>query len=400
MPRFVLDSGKRVLTVRIDNDIVDNSDMYGWYFGGITPEEIDGGIDAYRGQFDTVIPLINSNGGSVTAGMAIRNSFIRLAQEGVSVEPVITGVAASIASVIALCGKKPKCYDGSYLMIHNPYTMTVGDAQELRNTADTLEKMRDDLISIYVKSSTMDVVDVKDSMDKETWFSFGDMVTLGFGVPAPVVVGAMNSSVNYFKSPFFDKLKSVPKDITNRALDVENKHVANKHVASNVSTDNNMNTTSLPVAGKKGESMSKLIDFLNANPDAKAEHDQAIASASGTAEVPTDSEAPAEVPTDAGKGNFKARAKGILNSSVYGSAIKALATDVLCGDADVSALNAAVASYDATMEALNSNNAQALTNGTKETPAGSDPIVPVNSGKIETPEQFEAYMNSRYKKVN
>jgi len=211
----------------------------------------------------------------------------------------------------------------------------------------------------------------------------------------------MNSSVNYFKSPFFDKLKSVPKDITKKAIDqarLEPRDVRNR--SGDLLRDSDNNTTNLPVAGKKGESMSKLNDFLNANPDAKAEHDQAIASASGTAEVPTGSESPAEVPTDAGKGNFKARAKGILNSSVYGSAIKALATDVLCGDADVSALNAAVASYDATMEALNSNNAQALTNGTKETPAGSDPIVPVNSGKIETPEQFEAYMNSRYKKVN
>lgn len=395
MPRFVLDKDKRILTVKIDNDIVDNSDIYGWYFGGITPEEIDSGIDSYRGQFDTAIPLINSNGGSVTAGMAIRNSFIRLAQEGVSVEPSIVGVAASIASVIALCGKKPKCYDGSYLMIHNPYTVTVGDAKELRNTADTLEKMRDDLVSIYVKSSSLDVVDVKDKMDNETWFNFGDMVALGFGVPAepmghaPLSV-AMNSVVNYFKSPFFNKLKSVPDDILNRAVD---------STSGNAPFPENEKSITPPVAGMKGESMSKLTDFLNANPDAKAEHDQAVASEKGSAKVPTVTGAPAEVPIDAGKGDFKARAKAILNSAVYPSAIKALATDVLCGDADVASMNASVASYDATMEALNSKGAQALTGGTPETPAGSDPVAPVNSGKIESPEQFEAYMNSRYKKV-
>jgi len=377
MPRFVLDSGKRVLTVKIDNDIVDNSDIYGWYFGGITPDEIDAGLDQYRGQFDMLVPVINSNGGSVTAGMAIRNSFIRLAQEGVSVEPVITGVAASIASVIALSGKKPKVYDGSYLMIHNPYTFTVGDAAELRNVADTLEKMREDLLSIYVKSSSLDVKSASEKMDAETWFSISEMVSLGFAVPAPVANGAMNSSVSYFKSPFSAKLKAIPEEISNKMIDLKNEFPITPAVPEN----------------REGGSMSKLSDFLNANPDAKAEHEKALAEAKGTVE-PSVTEAPAAVPVDAGKGDFKARAKAILNSSVYGASIKALAGDVLCGDADVSALNAAVAAYDATMEAMNSGKAQSLTQTVGETPTETPVAVAEQGSKIGSNEDALKYIDA------
>lgn len=114
---------------------------------------------------------VNSMGGSVTAGIAIANTIRELSKAGHKTVCVIDGVAASIASITAVACDEIKMYPSSFLMIHNPWTMLMGDANTLRKEADTLDKMRQALVSFYRSKFDLMDEDIVRMMDAETWIS-------------------------------------------------------------------------------------------------------------------------------------------------------------------------------------------------------------------------------------
>ena len=83
---------------------------------------------------------ISSPGGSVFDGIAIYNA---LTSHPSDVTVYVDGLAASIASIIALAGKKVVMAENAMFMIHNPWTWTAGNAEELRKQADTLDQIGD-----------------------------------------------------------------------------------------------------------------------------------------------------------------------------------------------------------------------------------------------------------------
>lgn len=130
---------------------------------------------------------LNSPGGSVTDGMAIYN-ILASEREKLSVE--VIGLAASMASVVALAGSSLTMGEGSYFMIHNPWTIALGDADQLRHDADILDKMRSELISIYAAHSSLGTQRIAELMDAETWMTADEALEAGFasavrrGIPA------------------------------------------------------------------------------------------------------------------------------------------------------------------------------------------------------------------------
>ncbi len=114
---------------------------------------------------------INSMGGSVTAGVAIANTIRELSNTGHETTCVIDGVAASIASISAMACDRIVMYPSSFLMIHNPWTMLMGDATTLRKEADTLDKMRSALVSFYRRKFARTDEEIISMMDAETWIS-------------------------------------------------------------------------------------------------------------------------------------------------------------------------------------------------------------------------------------
>lgn len=114
---------------------------------------------------------VNSMGGSVTAGIAIANTIRELSKAGHKTVCVIDGVAASIASITAMACDEIHMYPSSFLMIHNPWTMLMGDANTLRKEADTLDKMRQALVSFYRSKFDLLDEDIIRMMDAETWIS-------------------------------------------------------------------------------------------------------------------------------------------------------------------------------------------------------------------------------------
>lgn len=120
---------------------------------------------------------INSAGGSVFDGMAIYNTLRN--REG-KVRVHVDGLAASIASVIAMSGDEIVMEPGSMMMIHNPWNITIGDAEDHRNSAELLDKVRDSLVTAYKKKTKLSSNELQGLMDSETWMTAEEAVAFGF----------------------------------------------------------------------------------------------------------------------------------------------------------------------------------------------------------------------------
>ena len=114
---------------------------------------------------------INSPGGFVTEGLAIYGAVMRARAAGVKVTCYIDGIAASMASVIAMAGDEIVMAENALMMIHNPSASAFGVADELRAVADQLDLLRDQCVSIYAKQTGLDADTLKSMLDAETWFT-------------------------------------------------------------------------------------------------------------------------------------------------------------------------------------------------------------------------------------
>ena len=117
---------------------------------------------------------LNSPGGSVNSAMTIRNL---LAQHKGKITCNVLGWAASAATFItSLANVHVRMMQGSFLMIHNPLNVAMGNQHALRKLADNLELLADSMARIYADKSGMDINEVKRLMDAETWFPAEDAV--------------------------------------------------------------------------------------------------------------------------------------------------------------------------------------------------------------------------------
>jgi ATP-dependent Clp endopeptidase proteolytic subunit ClpP len=144
---------------------------------------------------------LNSPGGSVTDGIAIYNL---LKNHTSTVNVIIDGLAASMASVIAMAGDTITMPENALMMIHNPWGGASGDADDLRKTAEILDKMKSALISAYATKTGKDTQEISDLMDAETWMTGSEALAMGFATQtsAEVLLSASFdiSKLDNFKS--------------------------------------------------------------------------------------------------------------------------------------------------------------------------------------------------------
>lgn len=124
---------------------------------------------------------INSPGGDVFAAANIANA---LRDQSVSknrtVTTIIDGLAASAASVIAMAGQTVEMADNALLMIHNPWSVAVGEAADMRKLADTLDVIRGTIVATYKWHSTLEDEAIVALMDAETWMTADQALEGGF----------------------------------------------------------------------------------------------------------------------------------------------------------------------------------------------------------------------------
>lgn len=155
----------------------DKADIY--IYGEVGGHEINAKtfideLTNYKNQELTI--HINSTGGSVFDGLAIYNA---LKNHSKKVTTKVDGIAASIASVIAMAGDKIEMAENSLFMIHNPFAMSGGDAKELRKTATILDKIRNEIANIYASKSKHTSDHYISLMDVESWFNSTETLELG-----------------------------------------------------------------------------------------------------------------------------------------------------------------------------------------------------------------------------
>lgn len=120
---------------------------------------------------------INSYGGDVSEGLAIYNV---LREHPAQITTICDGFACSAASVVFMAGDKRIMSPASLLMIHNAWTIAMGNASALRKTADDIETITQASVEAYKRTATISEEEIKALMDAETWILPSDAVAWGF----------------------------------------------------------------------------------------------------------------------------------------------------------------------------------------------------------------------------
>lgn len=139
--------------------------------------------------------VISSGGGSVTEGMAIADLIANYPEETTATG---IGLVASIATVVLLSADKVKMTENAFMMIHRPWSYTMGNADELEATAELLDKMEAKLLDIYTasvikrKGKQNDLENkISEMMAAETWLTAQEALEFGF-IDEIVKVGEKN----------------------------------------------------------------------------------------------------------------------------------------------------------------------------------------------------------------
>lgn len=133
--------------------------------------------DALEANPGRVTVELNSGGGFAFEGISI---FHVLSDHPGGVDIIVTGLAASAASVIFMAGRKRSMRAGAMLMIHDPSADVSGKAEDLRRSAGTLDKLSDSAAEIYANRTKISPARIKAMMDAETWFTADEAVKAGF----------------------------------------------------------------------------------------------------------------------------------------------------------------------------------------------------------------------------
>lgn len=124
---------------------------------------------------------INSPGGDVMAGAEIYTALREHSENGQGKVTVkVTGIAASAASIVAMAGDEILMSPVAYMMIHNPWTVTAGNAKELRQQADVLDTISEGLVNAYERRTGKTREELLQMLDGETYMSAQTCINEGF----------------------------------------------------------------------------------------------------------------------------------------------------------------------------------------------------------------------------
>lgn len=151
---------------------------------------------------------IHSPGGEVFEGIAIYN---QLKNHNATITVYIDGLAASMASVIAMVGDEIIMPTNAMMMIHKPWGVSWGDANDMRDYADLLDKVENVLIPAYMEKTGKTKEEIEAMLGEETWLTAEECVEHGFANTVIEPVKAMAS----LSSKRIDEFKSMPNSLKN-----------------------------------------------------------------------------------------------------------------------------------------------------------------------------------------
>ena len=185
---------------------------------GVTAQEF---ITDIKDLKNTPINLrINSLGGDVFDGMAMYNVIKR---REAKTTVYIEGIAASIATIIALGADEVVMAENSLFMIHNAWGGSMGEAKDMRKTADTLDKITGELTDIYIKKTGLPYDSLAEMMDEETWLNAQEAFNYGF-------IDTISDSIKVAAKYDVSKFKNITQEeIQNKlSININNKKMTNE----------------------------------------------------------------------------------------------------------------------------------------------------------------------------
>lgn len=185
-------------------------DIGGYWDGSISADAVAQELETM--DVETIHVHINSPGGSVFDGVSIYNA---LAMHKARVIVHVDGIAASIASVIAMAGDEIHIGEAANIMVHAPWTIMAGNAAALRKEADVLDELEGGLIDIYAARTGADRADIQKWVADETWFRGQGAIDKGFAdtlVPAKTKDGKKNL-LTHARSAMLPLFRNAPQDL-------------------------------------------------------------------------------------------------------------------------------------------------------------------------------------------
>jgi len=160
-------------TLEIDiYDVIGES----WWREGVSAKSVRARLKEAKNA-STIKLRVNSRGGDVIDGFAIYNL---LNEHPARVEADVDALAASMASVILMAADEIRIASNGFVMIHNPWGLALGESDEMRATADLLDKMRDQIAAAYMARTGIGRDEVLAMMDAETWMTPNEAKEKGF----------------------------------------------------------------------------------------------------------------------------------------------------------------------------------------------------------------------------
>jgi ATP-dependent Clp protease, protease subunit len=159
----------------------------GWFTEGVTAKRFAQELAALK--VTTIDLRLNSPGGSVFDGTAIANAIER---HPATVTAHVDGLAASIASVIALAADRVVFAANALFMIHEPRGGAWGTREDMEKMADVLAKITDVMVGIYDRRSALTEDEIRAAMQAETWYTAEEALEVGFAdeITEPAKVAA------------------------------------------------------------------------------------------------------------------------------------------------------------------------------------------------------------------
>jgi ATP-dependent Clp protease protease subunit len=164
------DSDTQSRTLYLNGVIAEES----WFEDDVTPKAFKEELTSGEGDIEV---WINSPGGDCIAASQIYNMLMDY-KGNVTVK--IDGIAASAASVIAMAGTEVLMGPTSLMMIHNPFTVAIGDSEEMQKAIGMLDEVKESIVNAYEIKTGLSRPRLSHLMDAETWLNANKAIELGF----------------------------------------------------------------------------------------------------------------------------------------------------------------------------------------------------------------------------
>lgn len=164
---------------------------------------------------DQIRLRINSPGGNVFDGAAMISA---IRNHRATVEARVEGVAASMAAILAMAADDLVMAEESFMMVHPPWALVVGNADDMRGMANTLDKIDDNHLGIVARRTGRDIETLRDEIGQELWMDASEAVEWGF---ADSMDGATEAAARFDMSCYHHTPKALRSSMKQPATKTE-----------------------------------------------------------------------------------------------------------------------------------------------------------------------------------